>query len=112
MAQVRKNTSFVVKIMRFEKHMMMQFLFKNSRTVRPIVAGEAAMAKATAEGLPMYFCNECSYSTYRKMNMPRHMLVHRTKETMEMFECPHCIFETKHRRSYTRHMEVKHGVVV
>ncbi|KAL1494386.1 hypothetical protein ABEB36_009992 [Hypothenemus hampei] len=85
---------------------------KHNRLVPPLVAGEAASAKALDEGKTLYYCNECSYSTYRKLNMPRHMLVHKTKENMELFECPHCIFETKHRRSYTRHLEAKHGVIV
>ncbi|XP_066139690.1 zinc finger protein 37-like [Euwallacea fornicatus] len=85
---------------------------KHNRAVPPLVAAVDASAKAIEEGKTMYYCNECSYSTYRKENMPRHVLVHRTKENMEMFECPHCIFETKHRRSYTRHMETRHGVII
>lgn len=59
-----------------------------------------------------FFCASCDYSTFRKVNIARHVLVHMTKQNVEYFECNHCYFETKHRRSFTRHMEARHRVLV
>jgi hypothetical protein len=54
----------------------------------------------------LYSCEECSYKTKYKFNMP----AHRNTHTDKTFTCDQCGFETKWRESLNRHMLMEAGI--
>ena len=54
----------------------------------------------------LYSCDECSYKTKYKYNMP----AHRNTHTGKTFTCDKCGFETRWKESLNRHMLMEAGV--
>ncbi|KAG5880062.1 hypothetical protein JTB14_034693 [Gonioctena quinquepunctata] len=55
-----------------------------------------------------YYCQSCSYTSFKKSNIMNHLLVHKSSAEINWYTCSSCNYRTKYKHSASRHVQKVH----